>query len=422
MRTLFLLLLAIFSGTLPCQANDVYVDGTYGQDNPTCGLSPDQPCKTVKHVLHTFYFTPLNIKMAVGTYSENISLNDVSPQDLTLEGGWNQNFTAQQCDPDLTVLEQPDNEEYVLYTYREKAKQYNLRLSCLTLREDPAAGDWLPLVKVEVDEQAKLTFTMNRCVVDERVGSGVCLTTRGDATMHATMANTIFRNAHSTEPGPFGGGVLASSRDSSKLTLTMKNCLLHNNTVYNGAGIYVDSGNTSLLTADLTNVTVTNNHAEGYGGGLSATSIDTSTLTINLTNAIIHSNSADSAGNDLRLIGQPGGSTNTTNVRYSIIGEVVNHGATWNDNGHNLEVNPHLNSSYHLRSGSPAIDAGICGELDWVLYTRIAPYFDIDGDPRPPFPALTGCDIGADEYVREDEDSLCFPVKAKNGTTTIICL
>jgi hypothetical protein len=67
--------------------------------------------------------------------------------------------------------------------------------------------------------------------------------------------------------------------------------------------------------------------------------------------------------------------------------------------------------NYRLRLGSPAIDSGICGK--WILfprpfpqppkfiYTRIAPYEDFEGDPRPEFGSATGCDIGADEYIEE---------------------
>jgi virginiamycin B lyase len=60
---------------------------------------------------------------------------------------------------------------------------------------------------------------------------------------------------------------------------------------------------------------------------------------------------------------------------------------------------------YHLRAGSPAIDAGISGE--WVyspflIYSRIAPYTDFDGDSRTCGflgETIGCCDIGADEYI-----------------------
>ncbi len=59
-----------------------------------------------------------------------------------------------------------------------------------------------------------------------------------------------------------------------------------------------------------------------------------------------------------------------------------------------------LDNRFHLRQGSPAIDAGICGYWDTSLhqYHRVAPYDDIDGDKRPGNNAIYGCDIGADEY------------------------
>ena len=60
-----------------------------------------------------------------------------------------------------------------------------------------------------------------------------------------------------------------------------------------------------------------------------------------------------------------------------------------------------LNSTYHLTSGSPAKNAGICGYLTGggpYQYHRIAPYDDIDGDKRPGWGKLMGCDVGADEY------------------------
>ncbi|PIE56829.1 MAG: hypothetical protein CSA34_02375 [Desulfobulbus propionicus] len=420
MRTLFLLCLAIFSGTLPCQAVDYHVNGATGQDTSTCGPLT-QPCKTVKRAVdNAGTITPVTVKIATGTYSEYIELYDYAfSPDLTLQGGWNQDFTHQQCDPGLTVLEQPDNESYLLYSHSDKTRSYTLRLSCLTLREDmPTTGED-DLLFFYYGGQAKLTFTMKNCLLDGYQGAGVRTWTAGNASLNASIADTIFRNGHTVGQLNNGAGVGIISSDNSVQTLTMKNCLLNNNSASHGGGIDFHPQVNGRLTAYLINITVTNNQATENGGGIYAVSRGDATLTVNLTNVIIHGNSVNGAGNDIYLRKYHNSST-TINTRYSIIGEVVNHGATWNDNGHNLEVDPHLNSSYHLRSDSPAIDAGICGK--WLYgwkYTRLAPYFDIDGDPRPPFPALTGCDIGADEYVR---DSLCFPVKAKNGTTAIICL
>ncbi|PIE56828.1 MAG: hypothetical protein CSA34_02370 [Desulfobulbus propionicus] len=399
----------------------VYVNGTTGQDTSTCG-SLSEPCKTVKKaVLNGYPSTSLNVRIAAGTYVEHITLGGWLPNlpELTLQGGWNPNFTDHQCDPGLTVLEQPDDRDNVLWTRRTEAKQYNLRLSCLTLREP--TGWQEPLVDIASEEQADFTFTMEHCVLDGCFGPGLRLKTRDDASMYAVITDTIFRNGRlAPYPGDptSGGGVTVTSWNHSELNLTMKNCLIYNNSTLSGGGMQFYSRDATTLTAYLTNITIANNQAKASGGGVSAESWESSALTFNLTNAIIHGNSADNAENDILLI-QRDTSTATVNARYSIIGEVVNHGATWNDNGHNLEVDPHLDSSYHLRSDSPAINAGICAyQFGWG-YFRLAPYFDIDGDPRPPFSALTGCDIGADEYVK---DSLCFPVKAKNGTTAIICL
>jgi hypothetical protein len=62
-----------------------------------------------------------------------------------------------------------------------------------------------------------------------------------------------------------------------------------------------------------------------------------------------------------------------------------------------------LNADYHLSGASPAKDKGICGLKIALLgggffYSRIAPYDDLDGDLRPGYGIISGCDIGADEY------------------------
>jgi hypothetical protein len=61
-------------------------------------------------------------------------------------------------------------------------------------------------------------------------------------------------------------------------------------------------------------------------------------------------------------------------------------------------TDPLLLNDGHLRTSSPAVNTGICGEINGMQYTRIAPYDDIDGDTRPGEGILFGCDVGADEH------------------------
>jgi hypothetical protein len=61
---------------------------------------------------------------------------------------------------------------------------------------------------------------------------------------------------------------------------------------------------------------------------------------------------------------------------------------------------PLLDTNYHLRAGSPAIDAGVNAGVT----------IDIDGDPRPMGP---GYDIGADEWAGWSSLYLPLVLRAK---------
>ncbi len=85
-----------------------------------------------------------------------------------------------------------------------------------------------------------------------------------------------------------------------------------------------------------------------------------------------------------------------------MLGEyAVQHGTPSYISTNEVNGDPGLDSTYHLTSGFAAKDAGLCGYLTGsgpFQYHRVAPDEDIDGDPRPGWGKLTGCDIGADEY------------------------
>ena len=121
-----------------------------------------------------------------------------------------------------------------------------------------------------------------------------------------------------------------------------------------------------------------------------------------MINSILRDNiSSDSFPADLYLYENTGG-TITFNMNYCIFGEYATEAGTPTfASTHEVDADPGLKSTYHLTGGSPAKNAGLCGYLTGIgpyQYHRVAPYDDIDGDQRPGWGKLMGCDIGADEY------------------------
>lgn len=134
---------------------------------------------------------------------------------------------------------------------------------------------------------------------------------------------------------------------------------------------------------------------------------------------IVWGNQGVGTGDDIYLSVAPFyGTVSGINIDYSIVGETEVALGNYITGSHIYTADPGLNDSYALTRGSFAVNAGQCGRKTILgVYRRVAPYDDIDGDKRPGFGQLTGCDIGADEY----NALLCFPVRNHNGGMTIIC-
>jgi hypothetical protein len=151
-------------------------------------------------------------------------------------------------------------------------------------------------------------------------------------------------------------------------TLAMTNTLVVNNSaIADGPGgmqLWYTSGR-------LVNVTVAGNSASDGSGGIAfGTGIPTQQLVV--LNSVLFFN----GGDDL------GCSSGSCAVTYSDVSEGVS--GTGNISADPLFVN-WAAGDYHLRAGSPAIDAG----------TSVgAPLVDFEGDPRP----VGNVDMGADEF------------------------
>jgi len=183
---------------------------------------------------------------------------------------------------------------------------------------------------------------------------------------------TIQKN-NITGNAAFNGGGVACASSSPNIT----NNAITRNEANNGGGIYISSGTPSII-----NITFSRNLAQ-YGGGIYCNPGSSASV----LNTILYFDSAYVSGNEIYL--DPGGSMTVT---YSDIA------GGWEGEG-NIDENPLFEGfiDYHLRPGSPCIDAGTPDG---------APPDDIEGNPRDEKP-----DMGAYEFQGDK-------LGAINGTVT----
>ena len=180
-------------------------------------------------------------------------------------------------------------------------------------------------------------------------------------------------NNHAIGHDNGGGGVGASNNTM------IRNCEITQNTAEQGAGVYL-SGESTLI-----NCTIVGNIAEQNAGGILCWG--NSPI---IANCILWENSAPE-GPQIYI----GGYADPLTISYSDVqggeaGVFVETGTlSWEEG--NIDADPLFilpGSNYHLRPGSPCIDAG----------TDAGVYTDIDGQTRP---WGAGFDMGSDEFSTE---------------------
>lgn len=390
-----------------------------------CGTSTVNPCKNIATAVTKAHdYATTTIKVAQGDYTEQIIIYDIDlPASrsgrLTIEGGWNADFTVQSHDPAGTRLS-PEGTQ-IIYVAPKLWHIVGLRLAYLTLQR--TTDEQYHGLNASLDSGSLLDLAIEHCRVVSFEGSGIFLAAITDSDMTVTLHDNIIRdNYKGASPGA-GVYVYADGGSTAEVTLTnnkivenyaanggavylytsgatlnatlTNNILADNQADQSGGAIYFAAGGTGTMNLSLTNNTVSNNLATYPAGGILFSSSGSAQIIAELTNTIVWGNN-----NSDIYINQYDTSTTAVNSYYSMIGVVQNDGVTSSYHGYNnIHKNPVLNANYHLTGTSPAKNKGICGEIYWGGgYERYAPYDDIDGDARPGWNAELGCDIGADEY------------------------
>ncbi|MCF8055937.1 MAG: hypothetical protein K9K37_04790 [Desulfocapsa sp.] len=426
------------------------------------------PCGSIQYALNMAGSVGSEtIKIATGTYKEILNIPIPANQDellLSLSGGWDNDFN-ESCEAGNTILTGPDGS-----TQPELIRMFNqtmwntseLNLSCLSLQGNSISHPYSAILLLS-DKMNTIKLSLNRCQISSFPGRALILNAKAGSQMTAELSHSTIRNNSALMNGNWsaiglnaeaegsgtalnltldscqvlenigdnegngGGGVSLGARDGAKLKAHMVNTVVAaNQDKYSGAGVAVASIDASEIELGLLNCTITGNKvvSSGAGGGLEVYASDTAKTSVSMINTIIWGNkNKDGIPDDVYLYENALNNSASVSViaSYSILGTMQNEQdrGIFTDNGHNLNIDPMLNATYHLREGAPAIDKGVCGYYAFYNYYRVAPEKDMDDQARPGVGMLTGCDIGADEYY---PSMLCFPVRSKMGTTSMICL
>ena len=440
-RLLFPVIWSIFFFPVSGFCLDYYVNGAIGSDSATCGQLPTAPCKTIKQALDNIPDGEVTIKIARGTYVESELLIPVTAagsvkNDITFEGGWNVPFDSLVCNPENTVIIPSDRTAppYMhLFDFNVfgDQRQAALTLRCMKIQKT-ATGDITRAINGNADTQGLVEITLfkirltgftdqnpiffrsvnngmlhadiEETVIDTNNGYTVIT---GDAHDNGTLQLTIKKSnlRNNGTQGKSTAVIDLRSSDGGIVSVSVTNSIIAENaSSIDPPGFYLLTRHSnSELSLSMINTTISGNSNNSAGGGPGAVGIhavDGAKCTIRMVNTIVRGNSA-LIGPDDFFLDQDTGATLDFSADYSILGEYETKGSVSYSSTHEIDADPALNPTYHLTSGSPAKDAGICGYLTGggpYQYHRVAPYDDIDGDKRPNWGTLIGCDVGADEY------------------------
>ena len=420
-------------------AADFYVS-TSGINGSGCG-NITSPCRDIWYVLDYVAPNSARIKVAAGTYQESLGIrawNDAtSPKDIVISCGWTDDFISKANTPGDTILESTEPTENLLsveaslwrsvdvivdgcviensrdgINARNNGGYLSLRVKNSIVRRNNADGIYS---YVESLGQSTLELSENT-MIQANAGNGVYwVDYDGNENSHFTVNKSYIK-------GNMNSGVFVRVGFESTSGITTKADFT--NAVIDGniSGINITGLSTAKFVTNITNSTITNNFfTSAVGGGIVASTSGSSGVKVIIKNSIVWGNYCEGTSYDIDASTTQSAAMSVT-ANYSDIGE-VRIPSYYTPGAGNINVDPKLSSTTKLLRGSPAIDTARCGYYYSInnipMYSRVAPWDDIENQARPGFGEIFGCDMGADEFFHSP---LCFPVKNSSGSVSIICM
>ncbi|MEZ0385939.1 MAG: choice-of-anchor Q domain-containing protein, partial [Verrucomicrobium sp.] len=265
---------------------------------------------------------------------------------------------------------------------------------------DPFSAGSVPTPHYVVDPNGGGTHTTIGEAVYWAYGYEIILVQPGVYTGYWNASLSLYGEVLLISAGGAASTIIDGENVNGGLTLA-GNCVIEGFTIRNTAGYYGGAIYAYYGSPTIVNCVFSHNHASYYGGAVYNQGADL--LLLHCTSL---GNSADQDGQGLYCVdgkvtaynsifwdrpGQevtldPYGSGSVEMERCIVRGGFAGTG--------NLSLDPLLTGRGRLRSGSPAVNAGSLFYVSGL---------DMDGEPRP---TSTLPDIGADEWVDSDSDSL----------------
>jgi hypothetical protein len=362
------------------------------------------------------------IQVAQGTYKENIEI--IVPKVLTIQGGWNQEFTVHTKDSTHTIID-GNNTGRVVSVEAKDGINIALAIEDITVqngRSEHGAGIYADCN----GEKAELNLTLNNIqvinnastisdgglglkgnkgsltvtIINSKIsgnsssigdGGGMIVHSQSDAVINILVERTIISDNQAT----YGGGIFAGAHDNSTINMILNNNIIYNNKAENGggglfslSGIAMKDKPGGIINWTLTNNTITGNISH-YGSGIASNTGQDGSTSIHSHNDIIWGNAEVNGVGDVSISNVGGVPRSITfNIDYSDIGVA----SIWSFRKDVYVINNYINKDplfedvtngdYRLKDGSPCIDIG-------------DPDSSFNDGHRPPAKGTQRNDIGA---------------------------